>query len=288
MKNQYTGDINDYRKYGLLRCMPRELKLAVCWMLTDDDDRSDGQKIAYLGNPAKYRQYDGELFDQLQEIVSRGNRSVQEVESRRILPAIAYHSTRLTDDKTAREVYFRELTTITHDSELVFFDPDRGLEIMSVSKGKKGSLQYLYFDEMSNCYAHGQSVLVYQHLPRLKHRESFIECLAEVLINRFKAPQLWAFRVGDTVFILLPQEKHFHVFKGIGDRVIKVWHEEIKVRHFFRLKANDNKHYTGIIVKEETWYIARCPEIEVTTQGRTFEKAKANLQEAIKLYLESF
>ena len=40
MKNQYFGDINDYRKYGLLRvlCNRGEIETAVCWMLATDDE----------------------------------------------------------------------------------------------------------------------------------------------------------------------------------------------------------------------------------------------------------
>ena len=41
MKNQYFGDVNDYRKYGLLRVLQREanLRCVVAWMLTPDDGR---------------------------------------------------------------------------------------------------------------------------------------------------------------------------------------------------------------------------------------------------------
>ena len=49
-----------------------------------------------------------------------------------------------------------------------------------------------------------------------------------------------------------------------------------------------SKRYTAVITKEEGWYIARCLEIPVTTQGRTIEDAQANLKEAIELYIESF
>ena len=39
MKNQYFGDINDYRKYGLIRLLTGagQLKTAVCWMLAPGD-----------------------------------------------------------------------------------------------------------------------------------------------------------------------------------------------------------------------------------------------------------
>lgn len=34
------------------------------------------------------------------------------------------------------------------------------------------------------------------------------------------------------------------------------------------------------------YYVARCSELGVTTQGKTLEEAEKNLQEAIELYLE--
>lgn len=39
--------------------------------------------------------------------------------------------------------------------------------------------------------------------------------------------------------------------------------------------------------KGEKYYIARVPELGVTTQGRTLLEAKKNLQEAVRLHLES-
>ena len=42
------------------------------------------------------------------------------------------------------------------------------------------------------------------------------------------------------------------------------------------------------ITPEDDWFIARCPELNVTSQGRTLEEAEANLKEAVELYIESF
>ena len=47
------------------------------------------------------------------------------------------------------------------------------------------------------------------------------------------------------------------------------------------------KKFTAMINKEATWYVARCLELGVVSQGKTIEQAKANLQEAVTLYLES-
>ena len=41
------------------------------------------------------------------------------------------------------------------------------------------------------------------------------------------------------------------------------------------------------IWKGEKYYIARVPELGVTTQGRTLVEAKNNLREAVQLHLES-
>ena len=45
--------------------------------------------------------------------------------------------------------------------------------------------------------------------------------------------------------------------------------------------------FTVRIYKGEKYYIARVPELGVTTQGRTKEEAKRNLREAIQVHLEA-
>jgi len=44
--------------------------------------------------------------------------------------------------------------------------------------------------------------------------------------------------------------------------------------------------FTTIITKEPKWYVARCVELGVVSQGKTIEKAQQSLKEAIELYLE--
>lgn len=43
---------------------------------------------------------------------------------------------------------------------------------------------------------------------------------------------------------------------------------------------------TSAVTREGDWYVARCLEVEVTSQGRTLEEALANLKEALELYFE--
>ena len=43
---------------------------------------------------------------------------------------------------------------------------------------------------------------------------------------------------------------------------------------------------TAAITHEAPWYVARCLEVEVASQGETVEEALANLREALELYFE--
>ena len=44
--------------------------------------------------------------------------------------------------------------------------------------------------------------------------------------------------------------------------------------------------FTVVIQKEEDWYVSRCLENNVASQGKTIEESMANLSEAISLYYE--
>ncbi len=43
----------------------------------------------------------------------------------------------------------------------------------------------------------------------------------------------------------------------------------------------------GIAKRQGRWYVASCPALDVTTQGRTLAEAKKNLHEAAELFIVS-
>mgnify|MGYP003301853673 CR=1 FL=1 len=45
--------------------------------------------------------------------------------------------------------------------------------------------------------------------------------------------------------------------------------------------------YNVIIQKEENWYVSKCIENSVASQGKTIEESLKNLKEAIELYYET-
>lgn len=45
--------------------------------------------------------------------------------------------------------------------------------------------------------------------------------------------------------------------------------------------------YNVIIEKEDEWYVAKCIDNNIASQGKTIEEALKNLKEAIELYYEN-
>ena len=43
---------------------------------------------------------------------------------------------------------------------------------------------------------------------------------------------------------------------------------------------------TAAVTPDGDWYVARCLDVEVASQGRTIDEALANLREALELYFE--
>ena len=48
------------------------------------------------------------------------------------------------------------------------------------------------------------------------------------------------------------------------------------------------KSIHAVFQSDGEWFIARCLDFPVTTQGKTLAAARKNLQEAVELYLETW
>jgi predicted RNase H-like HicB family nuclease len=48
-----------------------------------------------------------------------------------------------------------------------------------------------------------------------------------------------------------------------------------------------NRQFTAIIEREDDGYVALCPELDIASQGSSIEEARANLREALELFLET-
>jgi hypothetical protein len=114
--------------------------------------------------------------------------------------------------------------------DLIFFDPDNGLEVKSVRCGASKSSKYIYWREVSEVYRTTHSVLVYQHFCR-EERGRFVTRIAERLKEITGALELYSFSTSHVAFFLVPQEKHGAYFGRVVPQVQETWRGQFEVRH---------------------------------------------------------
>jgi predicted RNase H-like HicB family nuclease len=44
---------------------------------------------------------------------------------------------------------------------------------------------------------------------------------------------------------------------------------------------------TAVIEREDDWYVATCPDLDIVSQGETIETARSNLLEAVEGFFEA-
>jgi predicted RNase H-like HicB family nuclease len=50
---------------------------------------------------------------------------------------------------------------------------------------------------------------------------------------------------------------------------------------------HSTRRLTAVTWREENGYVALCPDVDVVSQGDTVQEARANLTEALQLFLET-
>lgn len=158
MKNQYFGDINDYRKYGLLRAIQEVtgFRTLVAWLLTPDDDGPDGNFTNYIDESQKYTDYDHDLYEGIRSLMSNGQeRAVSLIEGTDLLPCTEYFSEIVPSRGPERGEWFAALQRAAEGSDLVFLDPDNGIEVKSRPFGRKDSSKFVFWREIETLWSAG-------------------------------------------------------------------------------------------------------------------------------------
>lgn len=267
MKDQYFGDLNDYRKYGLLRALAAgdSLKIGVCWMLTPPDGRRDGSRLRYFEQPERFRAHDPLLFDALRESVKvRRVRRVAEIErawsagvltrsslaqpetqgarQRRslgqpvagedtrapLLPGASFYPEVVPDGAISRAVWCQRMLGHLRDADLIFFDPDNGLEVPSKPWGRNESSKYLFWREVEAAWSRSHSLLIYQHFPRVD-RGRYTARLVREVSRRLRPAQVFAFRTSSVLFLLAAQARHVCPLHQRAAILRKRWQNQIDV-----------------------------------------------------------
>lgn len=230
MKNQYFGDVNDYRKYGVLRalCGDGALSLAVAWMLTPGDGGSDGGFRNYLHDPRRWAHHDPELFNWLVgTATATAARRVDLIQESCLLRGATYFSELVPDGGWARAGWSRRMIAASSGHDLVFLDPDNGMQVPSKPPGRKDSSKYALWSEVSGIASAGSSVLIYQHFRR-EDRSAFATRMMDELRERTDAPLVSAFRTPHVLFLLAAQPPHVQALETGIERILPRWHGQIE------------------------------------------------------------
>jgi hypothetical protein len=175
MQNRYVGDIGDYLKFGILRALSSGYHLGVAWWLYPDESHNrDGRHIGYLRHPEQWRHLDPNLFDSLSQIMTSNQRNVQALEAANILPEAIFASeviptgAPVAERRRARQDWFARTVQRLREADLVFVDPDNGLEPDGFSHGSARAGKSVLLSELRELATPGRSLIVYHHQTRRK------------------------------------------------------------------------------------------------------------------------
>lgn len=201
MQNRYVGDVGDYGKYALLRHLcayyeRRALHLGIVWCLFPDETlNNDGRHISYLRN-REFAKLDPVLHAALSSVVASGRRHISAISEFGCFPLSTVFFTELISLSRElgagpierirhREAWLRECLRQTENCDLVFFDPDNGLETASIPKHHPKAGKYIYLDELAPFWDRGHTILIYHHLNRTAPAAQQVQLLELRLATTF-------------------------------------------------------------------------------------------------------
>ena len=236
MQDRYAGDVGDFGKIGMLRCIENKgIKIGINWYLVENESHNqDGKHIGYLQDK-NFFGIDDELRMSLDSVIKHNIRSVEQLENLNLLKSnLYYHDILKVVKGTVREnrdVWHKDALKCMQESELIFLDPDNGLLPKSVSRGSIKSIKYVLPEEIIDYYTAGHTVVFYSHRTReqvdtyLKRFSVLFESNeveeATILGITFKRGTL-----RDYFFIIRKEHKE-RILKGINELLGSNWN-----RHF--------------------------------------------------------
>lgn len=187
MQDRYAGDVGDYGKIGLLKCLQAHgFTIGVNWYRVPELDVEKNKDGTFKQDDGKYLipdsiiECDPHLAEMLTEI-AKGKRSVVSLQNAGFIPNAVYFDEYLTVEGRNE---WRELAKkLFTDCNLVFMDPDNGLLVKSVGRQSAKSVKYAFYEEVREYIESGKSVLVYNHRCRKPERKYFEDLEAKLQEN---------------------------------------------------------------------------------------------------------
>lgn len=173
MQDRYAGDFGDFVKFAILRALSPEKQLGVGWWLhPDGGSPGDGRHTDYLDESAKWSDLDGEVFTALKGVVKSEKRKVAALEEAALLPGATYFRDEIPIAGPAaarrgnRTAWFARMKDALKGCDLVFLDPDNGLEPSGFSHGQVKAGKCITLAELDGLRETNRTLIVYHHHTR--------------------------------------------------------------------------------------------------------------------------
>lgn len=178
MQDRYAGDIGDYVKMAFLRELERQgacKLLGVAWYrVPSEDGTEDGRYTQYLSAPGYWRHFCARTFDKLKGVVG-ARRSVARLQRTGLLRNVRFHEAAIDARKCgygsrreARRRWFNGVAWTLRSCDLVFADPDNGIEPEKFDHEDVKAHKSATFPELRKLARAGRALLVYHHQARRK------------------------------------------------------------------------------------------------------------------------
>lgn len=239
MQDSYAGDVSDYAKCVLLNRVigQTDIRLGVLWYYVDADEVDTAEKpekqLAYLQNADTFRPSWPDVFDRL-----NSNRPAKLVQVQALVAAsFARNRPVFFDSKlsiaraknrfekiAARLTWFEQARKSLTKAELVFMDPDNGLEVPSIGECGPRSLKHATYAEAFSLFAADKSLVIIQFKTRGDHEEGRRKRLREKARYFFChlgiKPFIFDFQDGRKLsFIVVANRKHSALIGGCTSNV---------------------------------------------------------------------
>src|ERR1017187_2805929 len=234
MQDRYAGDVGDFGKFGLLRHLCGEtaqekqptLKPGVIWYKTTpgkkEGESPHGEFTNYLQTaikkPRLYMECDEAVFRALADVVAK-KRTIAALEDAHLLPGAVYWSK---DENVChgkkkstcpRADWFQSAFEATAGCDLVFLDPDNGIECTNLRPTQGRSRKYVFRCEVGKLIERGQSVVVYHHphfrVPAEEQVRQHLRILADKIKPSDRPFGVLFHRGVCQAFLILPVHRHY-------------------------------------------------------------------------------
>lgn len=231
MQECFLGDIGDYLKYGFLRALvgyqtTGVLRLGVVWYAVRTSGTRANSRFRYLDDETFLR-YDPELFQSMRRVREQGAK-FEDVPQLGILPLDTVYVSDEVQSASTRGKWIEQILPRLHERQLVYLDPDNGIQFVGAPSRHHVTLQELaLFLELQS------SLVVYHHLNRRTSHSHQVHELNDKLrpsCTDHSIGLAWSKLGGGRVFVIAVRKNQPDKFKKLVDTIVKsAWKDQFRL-----------------------------------------------------------